>query len=147
MKLISHRGNINGLQPNKENSPNYINEAIESGYNVEIDIWLINNKWYLGHDNPTYEIKYNFLFDSRFWLHTKNGEAFYKLLNDKNYNFNVFWHTTEDWILTSKGYIWTYPNKFLYENSICVLPELGYNGDLKKCHGICSDYILQYRDL
>jgi len=147
MKLISHRGNINGLQPNKENSPDYIKKAIESGYDVEIDIWFINNKWYLGHDNPIYEIKYNFLFDSRFWLHAKNGEAFYKLFNDKNYDFNAFWHTTEDWILTTQGYIWTYPNKKLYSESICVLPELGYDGDLKKCHGICSDYILQYRDL
>lgn len=144
MNLISHRGNIDGPQSDKENSPNYINEAIEAGYNVEIDIWFVNNKWYLGHDNPIYEIKYNFLFDSRFWLHAKNGEAFYKLFNDKNYGFNVFWHTTEDWILTSKKYIWTFPNKYLFPNSICVLPELGYDGDIKKCYGICSDFIKTY---
>ena len=142
MKLIAHRGNLNGPQPDKENSPDYISKAIESGYNVEIDIWFIDDKWYLGHDNPTYEIKYHFLFDSRFWLHAKNGEAFDKLL--KNYNFNVFWHTTEDWVLTSKKYIWTYPNKILYLNSICVLPELGYNGDLNKCDGICTDFIYKY---
>ena len=144
MKLIAHRGNLNGPNPDKENHPDYINKAIGSGYNVEIDVWFINDKWYLGHDNPTYEIKYNFLFDSRFWLHAKNGEAFDKLLKDKNYNFNVFWHTTEDWVLTSKGYIWTYPNKFLYENSICVMPELGYNGNLKACYGICTDYPIDY---
>jgi hypothetical protein len=147
MNLISHRGNIDGPQPDRENSPNYINEAIEAGYNVEIDIWFVNNKWYLGHDNPIYEIKYNFLFDSRFWLHAKNGEAFYKLLNDKNYYFNVFWHTSEDWILTSKKHIWTFPNKYLFSNSICVLPELGYDGDIKKCYGICSDFIKNYKNL
>jgi hypothetical protein len=147
MKLISHRGNIDGPQPDRENSPNYINEAIEADYNVEIDIWFVNNKWYLGHDNPIYEIKYNFLFDSRFWLHAKNGEAFYKLLNDKNYYFNVFWHTSEDWILTSKKHIWTFPNKYLFSNSICVLPELGYDGDIKKCYGICSDFIKNYKNL
>ena len=147
MKLIAHRGNLNGPNPDKENHPDYINKAIGSGYNVEIDVWFINDKWYLGHDNPTYEIKYNFLFDSRFWLHAKNGEAFYKLFKDKNYNFNVFWHTTEDWILTSKGYIWTYPNKKLYSESVCVLPELGYDGDLKECYGICSDFIIKYSDL
>ena len=147
MNLISHRGNIDGPQPDRENSPNYINEAIEAGYNVEIDIWFVNNKRYLGHDNPIYEIKYNFLFDSRFWLHAKNGEAFYKLLNDKNYYFNVFWHTNEDWILTSKKHIWTFPNKYLFTNSICVLPELGYDGDIKKCYGICSDFIKNYKNL
>lgn len=144
MKLISHRGNINGPNKSEENSPEYILNAINNGYNVEIDIWSINNKWYLGHDNPTYKIKYNFLFDSRFWLHAKNGEAFYKLFNDNNYDFNVFWHTTEDWILTSKKHIWTFPNKYLFPNSICVLPELGYDGDIKKCYGICSDFIKTY---
>lgn len=145
MKMISHRGNINGPNPEKENHPDYINKAIEEGYDVETDVWFINNKWYLGHDNPEYEIKHNFLFDSRFWLHAKNGEAFDKLLNDKNYNFNVFWHTNEDWVLTSKKYIWTYPNKKLYLNSVCVLPELGYNGDINKCFAICSDFIYKYR--
>jgi hypothetical protein len=145
MKLIAHRGNINGQNLEKENHPDYINKAIESGYDVEIDVWLINNKWYLGHNNPEYEIKYNFLFDSRFWLHAKNGEVFDKLLKDKNYNFNVFWHTTEDWVLTSKKYIWTYPNKKLFVNSICVLPELGYKDDLKLCYGICSDYVEKHK--
>ena len=144
MKIISHRGNINGPDKERENHPDYISKAVEEGYDVETDVWFINHKWYLGHDNPEYEIKYNFLFDSRFWLHAKNGEAFDKLLKDKNYNFNVFWHTTEDWVLTSKGYIWTYPNKFLYENSICVMPELGYNGNLKACYGICTDYPIDY---
>jgi hypothetical protein len=145
MKLIAHRGNINGPNLEKENHPDYINKAIESGYDVEIDVWLINNKWYLGHNSPEYEIKYNFLFDSRFWLHAKNGEVFDKLLKDKNYNFNVFWHTTEDWVLTSKKYIWTYPNKKLFVNSICVLPELGYKDDLKLCYGICSDYVEKHK--
>ena len=145
MKIISHRGNVNGSDKERENNPNYINEAIESGCDVEIDIWLIDNKWYLGHDGPTYKIEYNFLFDSRFWLHAKNGEVFDKLLKDKNYNFNVFWHTTEDWVLTSKKYIWTYPNKKLFVNSICVLPELGYKDDLKLCYGICSDYVEKHK--
>lgn len=146
MKLIAHRGNINGPNKEKENHPDHINDALKIGYDVEIDIWHVNCKWYLGHDEPKYEVTdYSFLQKDGLWIHAKNGDAFYKLI--QNSNLNSFWHTNEDWILTSKGYIWTYPNKFLYENSICVLPELGYNGDLKKCHGICSDYILQYRDL
>jgi hypothetical protein len=141
MKYIAHRGNLYGPNPEKENHPDYINEAIKLGYDVEIDVWFIDNKWYLGHDNPIYEIKYNFLFDSRFWLHAKNGEVFDKLIKDKNYDFNVFWHTTEDWILTSKGFIWTYPNKTLFANSVCVLPEFGYKGNIKECFAVCSDYI------
>jgi hypothetical protein len=145
MKFISHRGNINGSNKNSENHPKYINSALDKGYDVEIDVWFLNNKWFLGHDIPQYEVEDNFLINNKFWIHAKNGDSFYKLL--QNHTSNVFWHTTEDWILTSKGYIWTYPNKKLYPESVCVLPELGYNGDLKKCHGICSDYILEYIDL
>ena len=82
MNLISHRGNIDGPQLDKENSPNYINEAIEAGYNVEIDIWFVNNKWYLGHDNPTYEIKYN-TCSELFWLYYTSVNIYSKPLMKK----------------------------------------------------------------
>ena len=56
MILISHRGNINKIDRKKENSQSYIQEAINLGYEVEIDIWLHNKCLYLGHDNPAYEL-------------------------------------------------------------------------------------------
>ena len=52
MKLISHRGNIKEPNPKMENSPSYIDIAISSGYDVEIDIRFIDGKFYLGHDDP-----------------------------------------------------------------------------------------------
>lgn len=146
MKFISHRGNINGSNPNKENTPSYIIYALELGYDVEIDIWFINNGWYLGHDVPQYKITYDFLGFNNLWLHAKNGDALYHLLQDKT--LNVFYHTNENWILTSQQYIWTYPNRTLYPNSICVLPEMISNislENLKLCYGICSDSIEYYR--
>jgi hypothetical protein len=143
MKFISHRGNIDGPNKDKENHPSYIKNALKIGYEAEIDVWYIDNKWYLGHDEPQHEVKYDFLTLNGLWIHAKNGDAFFHLLQDLKRN--VFWHTNEDWILTSKKYIWTFPNKLLYINSICVLPELGYQGDINKCYGICSDYIEKYR--
>lgn len=145
MKLISHRGNIDSPNIEQENHPDYVLNSLKCGYDVEIDVWYTDNKWFLGHDYPTYEVEFSFLLETKFWLHAKNGDAFNKLLN--NSKANVFWHTIEDWVLTSKKYIWTYPNKFLYPNSICVLPELGYNGDLKNCKGICSDFISKYEKI
>jgi hypothetical protein len=53
MILISHRGNINGKQPNKENHSLYIFEAIKQGFQVEIDVWFIDGKFKLGHDEST----------------------------------------------------------------------------------------------
>ena len=37
MILISHRGNINGPNIDKENKPSYISAAIDKGYDCEVD--------------------------------------------------------------------------------------------------------------
>ncbi len=36
--IISHRGNLDGPIPERENSPDYIDQAIKWGFVVEIDI-------------------------------------------------------------------------------------------------------------
>ena len=48
MIIISHRGNINGPEPQKENLPDYIDFALENGLDVEVDLWW-NKGIYLGH--------------------------------------------------------------------------------------------------
>ena len=60
---------------------------------------------------------------------------------------HCFWHQSDDVTLTSKNYLWTYPGKQLTFKSIAVLPEQAdYSEiDLRKCTGICSDYIEKYR--
>ena len=141
MIYISHRGNVNGKIPNKENHPDYIKLALSNGYDVEIDVWYDNGYW-LGHDEPTYNITKDFLLNNKFWCHAKNAKALYHMLRD---DIHCFWHQTDDYTLTSNNYIWTYPNKMLYYNSICVLPELGITGDIKQCSGICSDDIQKYK--
>ena len=42
MRLISHRGNINGVNPKLENTKEYVDLAIDKGYSVEIDVWYSN---------------------------------------------------------------------------------------------------------
>ena len=63
MIKISHRGNLFGPNLKLENSPDYVVEAIRSGYDVEIDFWVVDDKLFLGHDSPQYEIN-NFFIDS-----------------------------------------------------------------------------------
>ena len=38
MKLISHRGNLTEINPERENTEPYIDEAISKGYDVEVDV-------------------------------------------------------------------------------------------------------------
>lgn len=144
MLKIAHRGNVCGKNVKLENNPEYLLSASNLGYDVEFDVRLINKRWFLGHDSPDFEIDISFLnyFIENGWIHAKNGDAYFELLKEDK--FNVFWHNTDDYVLTSKKFIWTYPNKLLYPNSICVLPELGYCGDIEKCHGICSDDFTEF---
>jgi hypothetical protein len=144
MKLISHRGNINGPNTVRENSPYYIMEVIAMGYEVEIDIWVKDNLFYLGHDNLQYSISKEWLNDriDKLWIHCKNIEAM-EWFNISG-KFNYFWHQEDTVTLTSKGYIWAYPGKQPIKNSIAVMPEL-YNDNLNSCIGICSDYIQNYK--
>ena len=144
MILISHRGNINGKIPELENNPKYLQEALDKGYNVELDIWYKEGLW-LGHDYPKYEIDLEWLLLRRkkIWIHTKNYEA---MVNLVEYDLNLFWHQEDDIVLTSKKFIWAYPGKQPIKKSIAVLPELN-NDDVSSCKGICSDYILKYKTL
>lgn len=143
MILIAHRGNIDGPRPESENNPTYLIEAIDMGYDVEIDVWSLGGKLFLGHDEPQYEVSIEFLQNNKFWCHCKNIPALQQLLQN---NVHCFFHKSDDVTLTSKNYIWTFPKKRLLPGSVCVMPEYGFDGDLLDCVGICSDYVQNYRE-
>ena len=151
MIYIAHRGNTNGPNPKKENTLTYVLEAINDGYHAEIDVWYMNNKWYLGHDKPVQIIEPEMLEYNKLWCHAKNYEAFYRMV--KNEWIHCFWHQNDDMTLTSKNFIWTFPGKQLTARSIAVMPEtvsdVKDKTNLIKCYnscaGICSDYVRDFR--
>jgi hypothetical protein len=141
MILISHRGNLSGPNESRENSPEYIIEALSMGYNVEVDVWHKDECFWLGHDKPQYQTDYKFLMEEKLWCHAKNPEAIVKM---KKFAIHYFWHEEDTLALTSKNYIWTYPNKQPIVGSIAVMPEL-FNDNISLCIGVCSDYIQNYK--
>jgi hypothetical protein len=145
MKLISHRGNLTGPNPERENSQLYIQEALSKEFDVEIDVWVVNSKIYLGHDTPQYNVNktWLYLYKNNLWIHCKNIEAV-NYFSSKLKLFNYFWHENDTLTLTSKNYIWAYPGKQPIKASIAVMPEI-YNDDVSQCLGICSDYIQNYK--
>ena len=60
MKLIAHRGNITCKNPERENTIEYIKEALRYGVDVEIDVWYVDGEWILGHDEPKDKINFDF---------------------------------------------------------------------------------------
>ena len=148
MKLIAHRGNINGPNPLEENNPEYIESAIAKGYDVEIDVRCEDHQFYLGHDESQYYIPMTWIVKrkDKLWIHCKDLISL-DILSSSPVDFHYFWHQEDDFTLTSKNYIWTYPGKSYTPNSIIVMPELNMSvktfADLKafNCHGICSDFV------
>lgn len=144
MILISHRGNLNGPNRDQENHPDYIKSALSAGFNVELDLWKIENKLYLGHDGPQFLIKESFICDTRFWVHAKNIDAAFHLTHLKMIHW--FFHDQDDCVLTSSGFLWTFPGKKLTNKSIAVMPErVSEPYDLSNCYGICTDYPYNYK--
>ena len=145
MIKISHRGNINGPDPDMENTIEAIFIAIGKGYDVEIDIWVIDGIIYFGHDEPKSIIDYFIInkIGKHGWFHCKNIEALLFFINNYS-DLNYFWHDNDAYTLTSSGYIWTYPGKDITEKSIIVdlaIPRLCEYTYIP--YGICSDYVAQ----
>jgi len=142
--LISHRGNTNGSDIDKENSPTTIAHTINNGFDCEVDLRVVENKLFLGHDLPQFQIELSFLneFKDKLWIHCKNFEALnYMKKIDKT--FNYFWHQNDNFTLTSKGFIWTFPGNKYSSNSVIV--NLDENLFLESdCYVICIDYFSQY---
>ena len=71
MIYIAHRGLTQGPDVNLENRPQQIEQSLNQGYHCEVDVWYVNDKWFLGHDRPDYEVPYEFLEQYGLWLHAK----------------------------------------------------------------------------
>lgn len=145
MKIISHRGYVNGPDNSLENNPAHIKKIIETGVDTEVDVWYVNDSFFLGHDNPKYEVTKQFLTDSRLWCHAKNILALEKMLE---IGAHCFWHQEDEYTLTSKGYIWAYPGVLTPKvKSVFLFPERYPGINIKDFMFICTDYIYKIGEL
>ena len=143
MKLIAHKGNVNGPDPSTENTPEQIDWCIEKGYDVEVDIRYNpeTDKFYLGHDGPDSVVNWWWLAgrQENLWIHCKDLTTLHEFVTNTG-GYNYFWHQGDDYTLTSKGQIWASPGKPYKEDTVMVIenPE-----DVKEydCYAICSDYV------
>ena len=145
MKIISHRGNITGPVPDKENRPSYIDAAIGLGYDVEVDLRLIDGEFWLGHDEPQYKINESWmkLRKEKIWYHCKNIEYSLELIKI-NEGYKFFCHTQDDYVITSVNKLWVHD--LLNEiNKDCIIPLLGLdninNYKNNKPYAVCTDYV------
>lgn len=160
--LISHRGNLTGPNPARENSPAYIREALDAGFDVEIDVRYVENHslsiLWLGHDEPQYPLEMSMLMNNKnkLWLHAKDAETQLFLLT--MYGVHSFSHDGDPCALTSRGVLWALPSCVPYpglpaDRLVLIDPKLevledwvnlgGWTGseDGPSC-AVCSDHVL-----
>lgn len=144
MKLISHRGNYNGVNPERENKPSYIDTAISMGYEVEVDIRHVEGEFYLGHDTPDTLVTLTWIEKRKnnIWFHCKNLESAKEL--SKIENVKYFCHSNDDYVLTSTKYLWVHNLKLPIDNT-CIIPLLDEqsvkNFENKDVYAICTDHL------
>jgi hypothetical protein len=151
MIYIAHRGNIKGSDPQRENAPGYIDEALNLGYKAEVDLWAEGDQLWLGHDAPLYPIYIDFIRcrQRELFVHCKNTDALDAVRSGK-VDAHYFFHQHDDYTLTSEGLVWVYPGRMMCDKSILVLPESWLNNDQYvdyierwqgKIVGVCSDFV------
>jgi hypothetical protein len=143
--LISHRGNLNGRLPERENHPDYIHEAILAGFDVEIDLWVIDGQLFLGHDKPRHPVDFAYLLRKaeRLWVHAKDLQALELVGRDPR--FNAFCHVNDPRTLTTKGQVWTRSidedydaNSVILRLDYAIIPQ-------PNCAGLCTNFPVRYR--
>lgn len=153
MKIIAHRGLLDGPDKNIENTLEQFNEALSEGFDIEVDVHVayieynydangnsIKNstpkvKFRIGHDatanlwvdDDCFNNLASQFPDQMIWLHCKDVETLDYFINnmaDRMPNVTCFFHQSDDVTLTEGSLLWTFPTtKFLGPWSICVLPE------------------------
>jgi len=148
MKIISHRGNIKGPIPEKENRPSYIDSALQLGFDVEVDIRFIDDKFWLGHDTPDYEVSDIWIIKraKNLWFHCKDLASAIEL-EKLSSSINKFCHVSDPYVIVSNGKLWVHDLTLTLDNT-CIIPLLSYddiesNKNLtfnNSIYGVCTDY-------
>lgn len=145
MIFISHRGNLDGPNLLRENSPLYIDETLRAGYDVEIDLRSIDNRLFLGHDEPQYPIDPSWLTERKehLWIHVKDYDAIV-WISEQTTQFKYFCHESDNFTLTSSGHIWSHDYEKKMTNK-CIVPLINRQQVLqytqRDFYAVCSDYI------
>ena len=144
-KFISHRGNMKGKYIPDENKPEKIDELNAKGMGCEIDVWFHKGSWFLGHDEPQYNVSFDWLMKylPLRLMHCKNEDALDKLHLESGrlgYEVNLFYHTNEHYALTSRGHIIVHPDRLCLPDSIEMMPEMSKERFNRRCPNVvCSD--------
>ena len=137
-QFIAHRGNLTGPEPTFENRIEYLLHAYDTCGAVEVDIQTHNGQLYFGHDDPQEPVVADLIMQDNWFCHAKDLESLSKLLE---LGAHTFWHQQDTVTITSRGYIWCYPDVYpVHERAVWLDFEDKFTDmELIGGWGLCSD--------
>lgn len=145
MIFISHRGNLDGVLHERENAPEYIDNALRCGFDCEIDLRMKDGVPHLGHDTADHRISARWIHERKdsLWIHVKEYGALVWLM-DYCPQAKFFCHEADRYTLVSNRWIWSHDLSNQMTDR-CVIPLLTKDSvwDYKGVGfgAVCSDYI------
>ncbi len=140
MKLVAKRGIFEGPGSGEENTFEQVKLALSKGFDVEVDVWLVDGKFFLGHDGPKVEVDKTFFNDTRIWSHCKTKDTYYRLVRSPQ--TLPFLHDDEDFALLKGGKLkWQHGRlgKFIYGRWEGRWNKVGYYRDNFKLTNVFID--------
>jgi hypothetical protein len=147
MLYISYRGIIDGNNYQDANTPNQLGKALGSGFSCMIDVWKVDDKFYLGNDQPITEVTAKYLQGNRWYINARNTamQTWLPTQNIKLYP-NYFWFTTPTppppSVTASNGKLITPGTTPINNTSIVFLPEIDdtslFSTVKLKCYGVIT---------
>lgn len=145
---ISNRGNLTGMNSYKENSPDYIQIAIDSGFDCVVDVSYMEGVVYFGTANHLYIVDLEFIAknNEKLWLRCANPQTLQYFFSLNNQIKCIMFLLNEQ--LTSNQTLWlsSYNDIQSYNQIIIVMPEWSNWKTYSNALGVCSNYIEYIRE-
>jgi len=145
---ISHRGNLIRINKDKENSPDYVQIAIDAGFDCVVDVLYIEGVIYFGTANHLYIVDLEFIAKNnrQLWLRCANPQTlhyFFSLSHQMECKMFLI-----DEHLTTNQCLWlsSYNHIQTLDRVVIVMPEWSEWKTYSNALGICSNYIEYIRD-
>jgi len=149
MIYISYQGIYDGTNYEYANTPDQIGKAFGYGVSVMTDVWRVDDKLYLGTDQPLTEVTAKYLQGNRWYINARNT-AMQTWLAEQNSKLYPNWFYFPSmpppaYVTASNGKLITPGTVPINNNSIIFLPEIDDKGCFStvklRCFGICSTYL------
>lgn len=118
--IISHLGNLNGRQPEHENTLAYLQAALKKGWHICADVVFQHGKFLLPSQKKLTPVPPAFFSNQKVWCRAHDPATIDALCYINVHTIPV---STADVVLTSAQFLWTLPPTTLTPRSIAVFPE------------------------